>query len=1285
MKQWGLAISRVTAKFILIGLLVTVIGTVFLLSPIGSRLIVNSINTYVDGVALTYRDGGFGGKIVFDSVEVTQESLSVSATNVALDLDWGCMFSVAFCTEMLSASSVDVRLQASESDEPPTPPSLGFLTPIPVSLQGISLKEASLSTGSTHIQLSELRTHVKVFRNLTVSQLAARAIAIEQRAVKQSDKKSVNAQILHTLQQYQAFSFTPVSLKQLALPFSITVTQTDIDEISLSSNGQAPTLLSDVRGGVQISSKLLALYDLSVGYAGATLNGKLRVDRVNGVHGRFLFEDIVVSEAPSTIDVSVVGEFDDLRIKGEVRGEIQSQFVMKVDLSDVSLPLDASLSWQQLPEIIALQGYGVKDGEVSLSGNLNDYHLGIKTGIYRHGEPDLVIDVDTNLHKSSASIQHVILTRDTVVSRTSFDASWDSSLIWQGNTRLDASSISVFHPALEGHIQGDASLSGELTPDTVMATLSPLSFSGEWQNKPFTLNGEAEFTTNGIALRDVALKIGQNQATARGNLAYSGQGQIDFVLSMPHLEQVWPELHGDIKGDVLVSKNLQAPAITANLASTQFAYRALNEVGSGGSHELLSLSETSIFAQIDMEKVLESDIKLNVKALDVGIADTFSINLDVSSQDEQFDGSISIASDDLALDLALDGTVDKTRVKGRLKEGQFAVQRYLFTLDQPPIPFSLSTEQLRVNVGQHCWQDASSSLCFEILTQEELVTLDAKLTSLPFVDALNELLEPDTQIQTGAQVNGNIMLSATPNKIHSGRAALSFSPSTWSVVSNPASVEINTFTLEGNIQDNVVSGQSVLMGEQLGRIDNTFSVELHDALAYEVSTKLKGFDLHAFSAVVPEQITVQGMIDANLVINGRGSTSETEAMPPYPDIRGQLSLAQGVFKMPDLPASITDLQYTMAFRGDHAEMSGEFLIADGRGQVNGELSWQEEFKTSLQLKGNQLTFVDPNLYRLTISPDLDLRVDRSGIALTGDLDVVSGNVTVKSLPPQAYSPSKDEVILGQQEKQPDTPIKTLDISLNIDPAQGGNVNVFALGLDADVQGQLDISQQEGEITGNGEVEIVNGRYEAYGQALHINQGRIIFNGLLSAPYFDIEAIRDPEKTDNDVIAGIKVSGSSESPEVSVFSRPDMELPQSLSYLLRGKPLSGQGTTNQDAMLTSMLIGFGLSKSENTLGKIAKGVGIDEFSVDTTGSGEDTKLALTGELADGMQISYGVGVFDSVNEVKLKYQFTPKLYLEAISGANNALDLYYQFTVQGDRGSGGNASANADKDTASSSQ
>ena len=64
-------------------------------------------------------------------------------------------------------------------------------------------------------------------------------------------------------------------------------------------------------------------------------------------------------------------------------------------------------------------------------------------------------------------------------------------------------------------------------------------------------------------------------------------------------------------------------------------------------------------------------------------------------------------------------------------------------------------------------------------------------------------------------------------------------------------------------------------------------------------------------------------------------------------------------------------------------------------------------------------------------------------------------------------------------------------------------------------------------------------------------------------------------------------------------------------------------------------------------------------MDSTGSGDETQVSISGYLMPGLQLQYGMGVFTSISEVRLRYELMPRLYVQVLSGLNQALDLFYK--------------------------
>lgn len=78
-----------------------------------------------------------------------------------------------------------------------------------------------------------------------------------------------------------------------------------------------------------------------------------------------------------------------------------------------------------------------------------------------------------------------------------------------------------------------------------------------------------------------------------------------------------------------------------------------------------------------------------------------------------------------------------------------------------------------------------------------------------------------------------------------------------------------------------------------------------------------------------------------------------------------------------------------------------------------------------------------------------------------------------------------------------------------------------------------------------------------------------------------------------------------------------------------------------------------------MGKIGETFGVSNLALDTEGWATPP-VVVSGYVLPGLQVKYGVGIFDSLATLTLRYRLMPKLYLEAVSGLDQALDLLYQF-------------------------
>ncbi len=259
-----------------------------------------------------------------------------------------------------------------------------------------------------------------------------------------------------------------------------------------------------------------------------------------------------------------------------------------------------------------------------------------------------------------------------------------------------------------------------------------------------------------------------------------------------------------------------------------------------------------------------------------------------------------------------------------------------------------------------------------------------------------------------------------------------------------------------------------------------------------------------------------------------------------------------------------------------------------------------------------------------------------------------GLISVRELPPTTVKLSDDARVVGREMPQAEP---GLSMAMDIDVEVGQDKLAFSgFGLTADLRGRVHIGDN---LDTRGELDLVGGRYRAYGQRLTIRRARLLFTGPIDQPFLDVEAIR---RVDN-VVAGIRLSGNAEQPTTTVFAEPSMSQEQALSYLVLGRPL-GQSTGDNN-MLGQAALALGLASSSSLTTGLASSLGIQDFQLDTEGSGVTTSVVASGNITERLSLRYGVGVFEPANTIALRYQLSRRLYLEAASGLASSLDLFYR--------------------------
>jgi translocation and assembly module TamB len=288
---------------------------------------------------------------------------------------------------------------------------------------------------------------------------------------------------------------------------------------------------------------------------------------------------------------------------------------------------------------------------------------------------------------------------------------------------------------------------------------------------------------------------------------------------------------------------------------------------------------------------------------------------------------------------------------------------------------------------------------------------------------------------------------------------------------------------------------------------------------------------------------------------------------------------------------------------------------------------------------------------------------------TGDRLAVVGEVTVPRAvlelsrpPPEAIQPSRWELFVDGEPSDRLPP--GFEVEARVRVILGDGVRVSGMGLDAGVRGSLLVIDEPDRPTrASGELQLVGGTFQAYGQDLIIEEGRLLFaGGSVTDPGLRVRAYR---RARDGVRAGVEARGTLEAPEVTLWSEPPMAHGDALAYLLLGRPLEATSEGEAD-YLARAATSLGLRGGALLAERLGERWGFEEATIETGDTLQEASLMLGRFLTPRLYVGYGVGLFDPVSTFRIRYRLTERWTLQGESGKASSGDLLY--TIEsGDRG------------------
>ena len=963
-------------------------------------------------------------------------------------------------------------------------------------------------------------------------------------------------------------------------------------------------------------------------------------------------------QPPVTINLTLSGQGslnDTLSLSGRIEnvpGVQGASFVLTASPTKLGLPLSAEIRADK----VEISGAIVNAVDVNLSGKAVDYALNATAkALYPVDEKHSVTADVVIRGKGSEVASH--LTDFSILSnvgRVQIDgqANWEKSVRFAAALNLSGLNTKEVLPQTPLTVDGSFVIWGERQNGRWKAKLQDLTVLGELRGQSLALTGAVESHGNGIV-------EAPELYFAVGNNTFEFSGKADFAKDVPELDfktkidapdfgLVDPNLLGSVKGTLAVTGTTRLPVINADLTARNIDYFGT------------TLKRGHLTGRMRSRDVVSGRLTLQLTDFKTQGVDIRKATIELRGNELRHNLTVHTEGTPISVDAKISGIYERMlgNWAGALAELKVKTAYGPVTLEKP-MRLAYVPDLNRANVSKACLAHTHARLCLENDLKIDLTNRsDLRiLIGLPKFDlAFIKQYFPGRFVADGIiKANADVTLPAGLSELPRGRVTVRAQDisTKYRMDLSDLKVGFNSVQLSfANAKDSIEGNWKIDIKDN-GDIEGSLRIsDLFNTRTVDGTLKFVAVDATLVNSFLSPGESAEGQWFGNLRFAG---TLEE------PLIYGRTGLFNAKLDSTMLPFEMLPSDIKLTFNGNSSTLEGHLKTPQGEVALNGSANWRTigEGKAIVTTKGSNLRVTLPPDIEFDLTTDVTCEASSDLIKLDGAISIPWAKVSVSKLPASAVDVSDDVVRLDRPRAKKKAAGKPIPIESNLRIHIGDDVRVEAMGLKARLTGNLNVIQDNGTLGLTGQISVPTGSFKAYGQDLLVRRGEFHFVGAVANPLLDLEAIRNPDRTADDVIAGIRVTGSVDSPQVAVFTDPAKSETEALSYLIRGEGLDPSGDSD-NTMITSALINLGLSQGSHVFESLGDAVGISGLGFETEGVGDSSQLVVSGYVLPGLKVKYGVGIFDSLATLTLRYRVIPRLYVEAVSGVDQALDLLYSF-------------------------
>lgn len=946
---------------------------------------------------------------------------------------------------------------------------------------------------------------------------------------------------------------------------------------------------------------------------------------------------------------------DILSLSGRIEnvpGVQGASFVLTASPTKLGLPLSAEIRADK----VEISGAIVNAVDVNLSGKAVDYALNATAkALYPVDEKHSVTADIVIRGKGSEVASH--LTDFSILSnvgRVQIDgqANWEKNVRFAAALNLSGLNTKEVLPQTPLTVDGSFVIWGERQNGRWKAKLQDLTVLGELRGQSLALTGAVESHGNGIV-------EAPELYFAVGNNTFEFSGKADFAKDIPELDfktkidapdfgLVDPNLLGSVKGTLAVTGTTRLPVINADLTARNIDYFGT------------TLKRGHLTGRMRSRDVVSGRLTLQLTDFKTQGVDMRKATIELRGNELRHNLTVHTEGTPVSVDAKISGIYERMlgNWAGALAELKVKTAYGPVTLEKP-MRLAYVPDLNRANVSKACLAHTHARLCLENDLKIDLTNRsDLRiLIGLPkFNLAFIKQYFPGRFVADGIiKANADVTLPAGLSELPRGRVTVRAQDisTKYRMDLSDLKVGFNSVHLSfANAKDSIEGNWKIDIKDN-GDIEGSLRMsDLFNSRTVDGTLKFVAVDATLVNSFLSPGESAEGQWFGNLRFAG---TLEE------PLIYGRTGLFNAKLDSTKLPFEMLPSDIKLTFNGNSSTLEGHLKTPQGEVALNGSADWRTigEGKAIVTTKGSNLRVTLPPDIEFDLTTDVTCEASSDLIKLDGAISIPWAKVSVSKLPASAVDVSDDVVRLDRPRAKKKAAGKPIPIESNLRIHIGDDVRVEAMGLKARLTGNLNVIQDNGTLGLTGQISVPSGSFKAYGQDLLVRRGEFHFVGAVANPLLDLEAIRNPDRTADDVIAGIRVTGSVDSPQVAVFTDPAKSETEALSYLIRGEGLDPSGDSD-NTMITSALINLGLSQGSHVFESLGDAVGISGLGFETEGVGDSSQLVVSGYVLPGLKVKYGVGIFDSLATLTLRYRVIPRLYVEAVSGVDQALDLLYSF-------------------------